>query len=77
MILPMTQEPMKLKNQSGLVQIVLYVWITIILISVVSCCFIAIGHCPSGDDPRTVAVETDCYNVTAKGSLYKGMLCEM
>jgi len=24
-------------------------------------------HCPSGDDPRTSVVETDCWNVTASG----------
>ncbi len=30
------------------------------------------GHCPSGDDPRTAKVETDCYNVTATGSHYSG-----
>ena len=30
------------------------------------------GHCPTGDDPRTTADETDCYNVTAAGSTYVG-----
>jgi hypothetical protein len=30
------------------------------------------GHCPSADDPRTLKVETDCENVTAKHSAYQG-----
>eukprot|EP01034_Spumella_vulgaris_P025054 gene25054-31464_t len=29
-------------------------------------------HCPSGDNPRTIANETDCYGVTAKNSIYSG-----
>jgi len=38
------------------------------------------GHCPSSDNPRTSAVETDCYNVTAKNSHYAGKagnLCQV
>lgn len=38
------------------------------------------GHCPSADNPRTVKVETDCHNVTAKNSQYKGAegnLCQV
>ena len=31
-----------------------------------------IGHCSSGDNPRSYKVETDCENVTAKDSIYKG-----
>lgn len=32
----------------------------------------SLRHCPSADNPRTTAVETNCENVTAEGSLYKG-----
>jgi hypothetical protein len=42
-----------------------------------TCCA---GHCPSADNPRTVAVETNCYNVTAKGSKFQGKqgnLCQV
>lgn len=37
-------------------------------------------HCPSGDDPRTTADETDCYNVTAANSNSVGLvgnLCQV
>lgn len=34
--------------------------------------FVCTGHCPTGDDPRTTADETDCYNVTAAGSTFVG-----
>lgn len=43
-------------------------------------CFPVPGHCPSADNPRTVAVETDCENVLAKGSIYRGAagnLCQV
>ncbi len=30
------------------------------------------GHCPTGDDPKTFADETDCYNVTAFNSNKRG-----
>ena len=30
------------------------------------------GHCPTGDDPRTTHIETNCTGVTAKNSRYKG-----
>ena len=33
---------------------------------------VALRHCPSADDPRTLAVETNCHNKTAAGSLYAG-----
>jgi hypothetical protein len=32
------------------------------------------GHCPSGDNPRTLIDETDCFNVTAKGSRRNGSI---
>ena len=31
------------------------------------CIWLLPEHCPSGDDPRTSVVETDCWNVTASG----------
>ena len=37
-------------------------------------------HCPSADDPRTIKTETNCWNVTAAGSVYsgaKGNLCQV
>ena len=40
----------------------------------------SLRHCPSADDPRTVKVETNCWNVTAKGSIYAGSvgnLCQV
>jgi hypothetical protein len=39
-----------------------------------------IGHCPSADDPRTAQIETDCQDVTAQDSIYKGQagnLCQV
>lgn len=35
--------------------------------------YIFIGRCPTGDDPRTTAVETNCTNVTAAGSTSVGL----
>jgi len=32
----------------------------------------SLRHCPSNDDPRTIADETDCHNKTATGSKYAG-----
>ena len=32
----------------------------------------SLRHCPTGNDPYTVANETDCYNVTAPNSIYSG-----
>ena len=32
----------------------------------------SLQHCPSGDDPMTRRDETDCHNVTAANSRYKG-----
>lgn len=40
----------------------------------------SLRHCPSGDDPRTIAVETDCYQVAAAGSSSTGAagnLCQV
>jgi hypothetical protein len=32
----------------------------------------SLRHCPSGDDPRTIMDETNCFNKTAKDSIYRG-----
>eukprot|EP00286_Rhodomonas_abbreviata_P028096 CAMPEP_0181312504 /NCGR_PEP_ID=MMETSP1101-20121128/13735_1 /TAXON_ID=46948 /ORGANISM="Rhodomonas abbreviata, Strain Caron Lab Isolate" /LENGTH=147 /DNA_ID=CAMNT_0023419365 /DNA_START=346 /DNA_END=789 /DNA_ORIENTATION=+ len=40
----------------------------------------SLRHCKSADNPRTMAVETDCANVTAAGSVYVGAtgnLCQV
>merc|ERR1712070_602357 len=34
----------------------------------------SLRHCPTGDDPRTTADETDCHNVTAEGGYGVGQL---
>lgn len=40
----------------------------------------SLRHCPSADDPRTIAVETNCTNVAAAGSTavgHAGNLCQV
>jgi hypothetical protein len=40
----------------------------------------SLKHCPSADNPRTNAVETNCYGMVAKGSIYAGAvgnLCQV
>jgi len=32
----------------------------------------SLRHCPSGDNPKTGKIETDCFNVTAKDGRYMG-----
>jgi len=32
----------------------------------------SLRHCPSGDNPKTSNDETDCYNITAANSIYRG-----
>ena len=64
-------------SRSGLVQIVPCVSFNCIVYAEiwgVNCIIsYSVGHCPSGDDPRTTSTdETDCYNVTAAGSSNRG-----
>ena len=33
---------------------------------------IILGHCPTGDDPFTLVVETNCTGVTAQNSIWAG-----
>ncbi len=34
--------------------------------------YLSLGHCPSADNPRTVADETNCTGVIAANSVYAG-----
>lgn len=36
------------------------------------CIVLCVGHCPSANDPRTVADETNCTGVVAAGSTHEG-----
>ena len=40
----------------------------------------SLRHCPSGDNPKSSIDETNCHNVTAKNSVYRGQqgnLCQV